>query len=87
MYDIRWIRENAARFDAGRQSRGLPPISAELVALDDRRKAAIARLQVSQEKRNAAAKAIGQAMGRKDTDEGGAPQSRGRPAEARSPRA
>lgn len=66
MYDIRWIREQADRFDAGRRSRGLEPMSAALCALDDRRKAAIARLQASQEKRNAAAKAIGQAMGRKD---------------------
>ena len=68
MYDIRWIREQADRFEAGRRSRGLEPISAALFALDDRRKAAIARLQLSQEKRNAAAKAIGQSMGRKDAE-------------------
>lgn len=68
MYEMKWIREQAERFEAGRRSRGLEPISAALFALDDRRKAAIARLQVSQEKRNAAARAIGQAMGRKDTE-------------------
>ena len=66
MYEMRWIRDNAERFDAGRRSRGLEPMSADLLALDDRRRAAIARLQVNQEKRKAAAKAIGQAMGRKD---------------------
>lgn len=66
MYDIRWVRENAERLDAGRRSRGLPPVSDELAGLDDRRRSAIARLQVSQEKRNAAAKAVGQAVGRKD---------------------
>ncbi|MCW6507337.1 serine--tRNA ligase [Lichenifustis flavocetrariae] len=69
MYDIRWIREQAAAFDAGRASRGLPPLSDVLIALDDRRKSAIAKLQMAQERRNAAAKAIGQAMGRKDFEE------------------
>ena len=69
MYDIRWIRDEAAAFDAGRSSRGLPPLAEALIALDDRRRAAIAKLQASQERRNAAAKAIGQAMGRKDQPE------------------
>jgi seryl-tRNA synthetase len=69
MYDIRWIREQPAVFDAGRGARGLPPLSDTLSRLDDRRRAAIARLQTSQERRNAAAKAIGQAMGRKDLAE------------------
>ena len=68
MYEIRWIRDEAAAFDAGRVSRGLPSLSETLIALDDRRKAAVAKLQVSQERRNAAAKVIGQAMGRKDTE-------------------
>ena len=69
MYDIRWIRDEAAAFDAGRASRGLPPLSADLIALDDRRRAAIAASQAAQERRNAAAKLIGQAMGRKDVAE------------------
>ena len=46
MYDIRWIRENAARFDAGRHARGLSPLAAELCALDDRRKSAMGRKDV-----------------------------------------
>ncbi len=66
MYDIRWIRDNAGAFDRGRASRGLAPLSDELLALDDARRAAIGRAQASQERRNAAAKEIGQAMGRKD---------------------
>lgn len=66
MYDIKWIRENTAAFDAGRMARGLEPLGASLLALDDRRKAAIARSQAAQERRNAAAKDIGQAMARKD---------------------
>lgn len=66
MYDIKWIRENTAAFDAGRRARGLDPLGAALLALDDRRRQAIARAQASQERRNAAAREIGQAMGRKD---------------------
>ena len=34
MYDIRWIRENPEAFDDGLARRGLPPQSAELIALD-----------------------------------------------------
>ena len=77
MFDIKWIRDNPEAFDAGRRSRGLEPLSASLLALDDRRKAAILRLQAVQERRNAAAKEIGQAMGRKDARDGRAPQGRG----------
>ena len=66
MFDIKWIRDNPEAFDAGRRSRGLEPLSASLLALDDRRRSAILRLQSVQERRNAAAKEIGQAMGRKD---------------------
>ncbi len=66
MYDIKWIRENAAVFDAGRARRGLEPLSDKLLALDDVRKTAISGLQVAQERRNAASKEIGQAMAAKD---------------------
>ncbi|MBL1257295.1 serine--tRNA ligase [Methylocystis sp. Sn-Cys] len=62
MYDIKWIRENAEVFDKGRERRGLAPMSAELFALDDARRAAIAELQKAQERRNAASKEIGAAM-------------------------
>ncbi len=66
MHDIKLIRDNPTAFDAGLASRGLPPQSAELIALDERRRAAVADLQAMQERRNAASKEIGQAMGRKD---------------------
>jgi seryl-tRNA synthetase len=66
MYDIRWIRENAELFDRGLVNRGASPLSAELLALDDRRKAAIQKAQASQERRNALSKEIGQAMAAKD---------------------
>jgi seryl-tRNA synthetase len=66
MHDIKLIRDNPAAFDAGLSARGLPPLSASLIALDDRRRKVIADLQSMQERRNAASKEIGAAMGRKD---------------------
>ncbi|MEK8093302.1 serine--tRNA ligase [Methylocystis sp. IM3] len=62
MYDIKWIRENAETFDRGRARRGLDPLSAQVLAFDDARRAAIAELQKAQERRNAASKEIGAAM-------------------------
>ena len=66
MYDIKWIRENAGGFDEGRRRRGLEPLAKELLALDDRRRAAIAKAQAVQEHRNAASKEVGVAMKAKD---------------------
>ena len=62
MYDIKWIRENADIFDRGRARRGLEPLSTQLLAFDDSRRAAIGELQKAQERRNAASKEIGAAM-------------------------
>ena len=62
MHDLRWIRDNPAAFDEGRRRRGLQPLAAAIVALDERRRAAIAASQVSQERRNAASKEIGAAL-------------------------
>jgi len=66
MYDIKWIRENAAFFDEGRMRRGLEALSEKLLALDETRRAAIAKSQTAQERRNAASKEIGAAMKAKD---------------------
>ncbi len=66
MFDIKWIRDNAVAFDEGRKKRGLEPLSAHLLSLDDTRRAAIAQNQAVQERRNAASKEIGQAMAKKD---------------------
>jgi seryl-tRNA synthetase len=66
MHDIKAIRDDPQGFDHGLARRGLSPRSAELIALDDARRAAIAELQKAQERRNAASKEIGQAMARKD---------------------
>ncbi len=66
MHDIRWIRDNPQAFDAALVARGREPLASSLIALDDARKAAVSALQAGQERRNAASKEIGQAMGQKD---------------------
>jgi seryl-tRNA synthetase len=67
MHDIKAIRDDANAFDEGLARRGLPPRAHSLIALDERRRAAILDLQGAQERRNAASKGIGAAMARKDT--------------------
>ena len=67
MHDIRAIRENPQDFDEGLRRRGLSPRAESLVALDEKRRAAILALQTAQERRNAVSKQIGLAMARKDT--------------------
>ncbi|MHB8884459.1 MAG: serine--tRNA ligase [Methylovirgula sp.] len=67
MYDIKWIRENAEAFDEGRRRRGLERLAETLIGLDDLRRAAIAKSQAAQERRNAASKEVGAAMKAKDS--------------------
>ena len=66
MFDIKWIRDNSAAFDAGLKSRGLEPLSTKLVQLDDARRQHVTKLQDAQSRRNAASKEIGKAKGAKD---------------------
>ncbi|HVV92639.1 MAG TPA: serine--tRNA ligase [Hyphomicrobiales bacterium] len=66
MHDIRWIRDNADAFDTALKNRGLEPRSAALLAVDERRRAAVARAQALQERRNASAKEVGRAKAAKD---------------------
>lgn len=66
MFDIKWIRDNPQAFDAALARRGVDAASARLIALDDARRAHIARLQDAQERRNAASKEIGKAKAQKD---------------------
>ena len=70
MFDIKWIRENSDAFDKGLARRGLEPKSAELLVLDEKRRAHIAKLQDAQTERNAASKLIGKA--KSTGDEAGA---------------
>lgn len=66
MHDIRFIRENAAAFDAGLARRGLAPLAAELITLDEERREAVTAVQVAQSRRNEASKLIGAAMAKGD---------------------
>ena len=68
MHDIKAIRDNPEVFDEGLRRRGLAARAELLIALDEKRRAAIAELQRAQERRNAASKQIGAAMARKDMD-------------------
>ncbi len=61
MHDIKAIREDAAGFDAGLARRGIEPVSRELLAIDDQRRAALASQQELQAARNGLAKKIGEA--------------------------
>jgi seryl-tRNA synthetase len=66
MHDIKWIRDNAAVFDAALKRRGLEPLSASLLAIDETRRAAILKSEQAQARRNAASKEIGEAKKAKD---------------------
>ncbi len=68
MHDIKAIRDNPNAFDEGLARRGLKPCAQSLIALDDKRRAAILDLQRAQERRNAVSKEIGAAMARRDSD-------------------
>ncbi len=61
MHDIKLIREDAAAFDAGLARRGILPLSPELLAIDEERRAALAKQQELQARRNAVSKQIGEA--------------------------
>lgn len=69
MHDIRLIRDNPEGFDAGLARRGLAPQSAILLAIDEQSRAAIRSSEELQSTANAAAKAIGAAMGKGDKAE------------------
>ena len=67
MFDIKWIRANAEAFDAAVSRRKNVSVrSSDLLAIDDRRREIIVRLNEAQEKRNALSKQIGQATAQKD---------------------
>jgi seryl-tRNA synthetase len=66
MHDIKWIRENPQAFDAGLKRRGLAPLSVSLLAIDEKRRAAIQKSEQAQARRNSASKEIGEAKKAKD---------------------
>jgi len=66
MHDIKAIRDNPQAFDAGLKRRGLSPLSTSLLAIDERRRAAILASEQAQARRNAASREIGDAKKAKD---------------------
>ena len=66
MHDIKSIRDNSKAFDAALKRRGLEPLSASLLAIDEKRRAAILKSEQMQARRNAASKEIGDAKKAKD---------------------
>ena len=69
MHDIRAIRENPAAFDAALSRRGDAPLSSELLAMDEARRAKIGAAEAAQAEANKAAKEVGAAKGRGDEAE------------------
>src|SRR5438309_5746234 len=59
MHDLRWIRDNPAEFDRGLERRGLPPRSAEVLALDREWRALETEAQEAQATRNRLSREIG----------------------------
>src|SRR6267143_4820519 len=66
MHDIKSIRDNPAAFDAALKRRGLETLSSSLLAIDEKRRAAILKSEQAQARRNAASKEIGDAKKAKD---------------------
>jgi seryl-tRNA synthetase len=70
MHDIRFIRENPAAFDAGLKKRNLAPLSAGLLEIDKRRRAAITESESIQARRKALSQQIGMAKRKGEPAEG-----------------
>src|SRR5579859_184711 len=66
MHDIKSIRDNPEAFDTALKRRGLEPLSKSLLAIDEKRRAAILKSEQVQARRNAASKEIGEAKKAKD---------------------
>ncbi|MEO0486050.1 MAG: serine--tRNA ligase [Pseudomonadota bacterium] len=69
MHDIKLIRQDPAAFDAALSRRGDAPVSSELLALDEARRAKILAAETAQAEANKAAKEVGAAKGRGDEAE------------------
>jgi len=66
MHDIKSIRDNPEAFDAALKRRGVAPLSASLLTIDEARRTAILASEQAQARRNAASKEIGEAKKNKD---------------------
>ncbi len=59
MHDIKAIRDNPEAFDAGLKRRGLPPMAAEFLALDQERRRLVQQAEEMQALRNSLSREIG----------------------------
>ena len=66
MLDIKWIRDNPAKFDEALAKRGAPAAAMDIIKLDERRRDHLKILQDLQNRRNEASKEIGKAKGSGD---------------------
>ncbi|WP_299674386.1 serine--tRNA ligase [uncultured Roseobacter sp.] len=69
MHDIRAIREHPEAFDAALARRGEAPLSADLLALDEARRAKISAAETAQAEQNKASKQVGAAKASGDEAE------------------
>jgi len=68
VHDLKWIREDPDGFDAALAKRGLEPESANILKIDEERRALVQKLQEAQAKRNSASKEIGKAKASGDEE-------------------
>jgi len=68
MHDIKLIRDNPQAFDAALARRGIKPLSASLLAIDEKRRVAILASEQAQARRNLASREIGEAKKTKDEE-------------------
>src|SRR6266566_3484559 len=66
MHAIKSIRDDPAAFDAALKRRGLEPLAAHIISIDERRRAIIRVLEINQARRNAVSKEVGEVKRAKD---------------------
>ena len=67
MFDLKWIRDNAAAFDKGLASRGVEPHAAHILEMDQEHRKLLTEIQELQSARNSVAKQIGMAKSKGET--------------------
>lgn len=61
VHDLKWIREHPEIFDKSLETRGLEPLSHQILTMDEAHRSAVQEMQDLQTQRNTLAKEIGQA--------------------------
>jgi seryl-tRNA synthetase len=85
MHDIRFVRENPEAFDAALGRRGVEPMAAALLALDEKSRAAQTAAQNAQASANSIAASIGSLMAAGKRDEAEAAKAEAKAAKASLP--